>query len=346
MQSTHFLKNKRNVKGELIVILFELCNLSCQMCGQKHDDVNGISSIKDKIHSIKKSMLAIKQSGKNSLAINLMGGELFQDFLPDEIFFDYEFLINQIELYSKEINLPTTTLISTNLICNKIERVKNFLDKTKIKISVSYDPAGRFNILTFDTFKRNTKIFKEYISQVGIVMTKPTIEKFLKRKTPFFDYIYENFEVVFDHFSPEALGYKQLSDIKNGEDTAKKLTPSDVLLRDFYKFMYDNWNKCFPFFDLKNKGTQPMFCMSTLTITPESSITSCETYDVNNEVKPTKIFFGNLNMKKDKWLSDYDCLSCEHMQRCTMGCFTIHMRDIRTQEDCWLKEVYDYVDSK
>jgi radical SAM protein with 4Fe4S-binding SPASM domain len=346
MDSSHFLKNKKNLKGELIVILFEYCNLSCQMCGQNHSDKNGINNIREKIHSIKKSMLSIKNSGKTSLAINLMGGELFQDFLDDDIFSDYEYLIDEINYYSNEITIPTTISISTNLVFNKVERVKKFLDKVKINISVSYDPAGRFNILTFETFKKNVKYFKEYISQVGVVMTKPTIERFLKKKTPFFDYIYENFEVVFDHFSPEVLGYKQLSDIKNGEDTAEKLTPNDVLLRDFYIFMYDNWNKCSPFFELKNKGVQPMFCMSTLTITPESSITSCETYKVNNEVKPVKIVFGNLNLKKNKWLDDYDCLSCEHMQRCSMGCFTVHMRDIRTQELCWLKEVYDYVDTK
>jgi len=338
--------SKNNPRGELIVVLFEKCNLSCQMCPQKHNDSSGIDKVREKSQSIKKSIDALKLKGKTSLVINLMGGELFQDDLPDSIFTDYLYLIEDIRKYSEEISFSVDIHISSNLVWNKTTRVKNFLDESNIKITASYDPAGRFNLITFEKFKDNVIRFKEYISQIGVVMTKPSIDLFFKKQTPFFDYLYENFEIVFDHYSPEAIGYLGINDIKNGMKTVDKLLPSDVTLRDFYKFMYDNWPKCFPFVELSDKEPQPMSCMATVTITPESAITSCEKYDVDNKVTPVKIIFGKLDKMKDTWFEDYDCFSCEHMQRCSMGCYANHLKKGRTQQACWLKEVYDYVDGK
>jgi radical SAM protein with 4Fe4S-binding SPASM domain len=337
-------KTKTNNRGELIVILFEKCNLSCLMCMQDHSDETGIDTIREKLFPIQKSLDGLKSKGKVSSAINLMGGELFEDSLPDSVFEDYLFLVEEIRSYSEKINFPVDIQISTNLVWNKTSRIKEFLDRSGIKITVSYDPAGRFNPITFDKFKENVKKFKDYISQIGVVMTKPSIELFLKKQTPFFDYLYDNFEIVFDHYSPEIVGYKSINDYKK-DSIADSLNPTDVILREFYKFMYDNWPRCHPFNELSLNGLQSMFCMSTITIPPDSSITSCEKYEVKNN-KPIKIVFGQLNKMKEKWFDDYDCFSCEHMQRCSMGCFANHLRDGRTQKECWLKEVYDYVDSE
>ena len=338
------IESKNNTHGELIVILFEKCNLSCLMCPQKHDDEFGIMSIREKIHPIKKSLDGLVSKGKKTAIVNLMGGELFEDSLPDLIFEDYLFLIKEIRYYSEKINFPVNIQISTNLIWNNTFRVFQFLDASKIKITVSYDPAGRFNILTFQKFKENIKKFKNNISQIGVVMTKPSIELFMKNQVPFFNYLYNNFEIVFDHYSPEAIGYKSIKDYKK-YDIPKILNPTDVLLRDFYKYMFETWPNCYPFKELPNKKLQPMSCMSTITIPPDSSITSCEKYDVKNEVS-IKVVFGKLDKMKETWFDDYDCFSCEHMQRCSMGCFANHLRSCRTQKKCWLKEVYDHVDNK
>jgi radical SAM protein with 4Fe4S-binding SPASM domain len=337
------IESKNNTQGELIIILFEKCNLSCLMCMQNHSDETGIDSIREKIYSICNSLDVLKSKGKTSSVINLMGGELFEDSLADSIFEDYLFLIEEIRSYSDEINFPVNIQISTNLIWNKTSRVKQFLDKSKIKITASYDPAGRFNLITFDKFKENVKKFKDYISQIGVVMTKPSIELFMKNQVPFFNHLYSNFNIVFDHYSAEAVGYKSVSDYKK-ISIVDSLIATDTLLRDFYKFMFNTWPNCYPFKELTRKGLQPMFCMSTVTIPPDSSITSCEKYDVKIE-KPVKVVFGKLNEMKETWFDDYDCFSCEHMQRCSMGCFANHLRSGRTQKECWLKEVYDYVDS-
>lgn len=338
--------SKNNKHGELIVILFEYCNLSCLMCSQNHSDKTGMFQIRDKIEYVKKSIDGIRAKGKTSVIINIMGGELFADQLPDSIFDDYSFLIESVREYAQEINFPTEIQISTNLVYDKVNRVKEFLDKTNIKISVSYDSTGRFNIDDFSKFKCNIENFKTYINQIGSVMTLPTMKKLMSNNDTYFKYLYDNFSIVFDHYSPEVFGYKTIENTFNGQLTVDKLNPKDVDLRDFYKFMFDNWPKCYPFSDLVKKGNNMMSCMSTVTVTPNSSITSCEKYEIDNEVKPIKIMFSNLNKMKDKWLDDYDCFSCVHYQRCTMGCFAVHLKSSRTQEVCWLKEVYDYIDEK
>jgi hypothetical protein len=335
---------KENQNGELIVILFEYCNLNCQMCSQDHDDKTGIDSVVDKFNSVKRSLDALKLKGKTSVSINLMGGELFADDHPDSLFDDYVTLINKIRNYGNIIGFPVDVQIASNFVWTKTERVRQFLNNANIKVTASYDPAGRFNTATFDIFKNNVIEFKDYIAQIGTVMTNPTIKRFMEDSVPFFDYLYNNFEIVFDHFTPEGEGF--------GNDTRSKFTnillPTDIELRDFYKFMLDKWPECYPFKDIPVNIQQPMSCMSTITIHPTSAIKSCSVYDVKEPIAGQKmIFFGKLSEQKNQWLKDYDCLSCIHMQRCSFGCFlNHHTKNIRTQETCWLQEVYDYADTK
>ncbi len=43
---------KKNSSGELIVVLFELCNLTCQACFQDHNSVIGIDQVREKFELI------------------------------------------------------------------------------------------------------------------------------------------------------------------------------------------------------------------------------------------------------------------------------------------------------
>jgi radical SAM protein with 4Fe4S-binding SPASM domain len=335
-------KSKDNQKGELIVILFEFCNLNCQMCSQNHNDTTGINTITQKFESVSKSLDGLKKKGKTSTTVNLMGGELLADDLPDSVFNDYITLINNIKQYSNEIEFPVTMHLASNMIWKKTARVKNFLDTSGVELAASYDPAGRFNPITFEIFKENIVEFKDYIMQIGVVMTNPSIKKFMTNTSPFFNYLYENFEIVFDHYTPEGEGFTS--------DTRSKFTnqllPTDIELREFFKFMLDTWPGCYPFKNLGSKKSQPTSCMSTITIHPTSDIKSCAVYDIKQDAgaKPI-VFFGKLTEQKNQWVEDYDCLSCEYMARCSFGCFlNHHTKNIRTQEACWMKEVYDYTE--
>jgi radical SAM protein with 4Fe4S-binding SPASM domain len=304
-----------------------------------------MDKIAEKFDLVASSMLALKKSGKTTTTVNFMGGELLADDLPDSLFSEYETLIKRVRDYGISIDFLTEMHISTNLVWENTNRVKDFLDRVGIQIAVSYDPAGRFNTENFEIFKKNLVEFKPYVKFVGSVMTKPSIDRFMARSVPFFDYIYNNFDITFDHYTPEGGDLFPDPNLK----TSNFLMPADVELREFYKFMLDNWPNCQPFKDMPEKSPQPLSCMSTITIRQNANIDSCTKYDITTAAPAQQVvtFFGNLSKHKDQWLEDYNCLSCEHMQYCTFGCFmNNHTKKIRTQEECWLKEVYNYVDEK
>jgi hypothetical protein len=321
------LHAKRTSTGEIIVILFEFCDLSCLFCNQDHNSIFGIDTITQKIDSIKSSIDTLTLKGKTEFAIHIMGGEVFSDKLNDSVFDDYEKLTNLIRKYCQSKNIPVKVSFVTNFVWNKKERVKKFLDKTGVEVMSSYDPAGRFNTATFDVFKRNIKEFKNYVTTVSVVITKPTIEKFVKKQVPFFDYLYKNFLVFFDYYGPE----------KNSEF----LMPRDTEVRDFMKFMVDHWPNTAPIRDFFSKTKNKMTCMDTFTIMPSGQWGGCGQFERIEKVMPIKL------LTEQEWFDSYNCFECEHFQRCSLGCFmSNHVKDMRTQEECWMKEVYDYVDSK
>jgi hypothetical protein len=321
------MHDKRPATGEIIVTLFELCNLSCLFCPQDHDSIEGINTIVSKIDQIKSVIDTLQKKGKKDFSIHLMGGELFSDDLDDAIFDDYSTLIDLIKSYCNDKNIPVSISIVTNFVWQKKHRIKQFLDKTGVSIMTSYDPAGRFDKHSLEIFKENVVEFKEHIVTVNVIITKPTIDKFLKKQIPFFDYLYENFSVYFDQYGPE----------KN----QKFLMATDVQVRDFMIYLVDNWPKVLPVQDYFSKTKSQMTCMDTHTVMPAGKWGGCGQFEQIDKVIPIKL------VTEQSWLDGYNCLECEHFNRCSLGCFmSNHVRDMRTQKECWLKEVYDYVDNK
>lgn len=321
------IHEKRPDTGEIIVGLFEWCDLSCLFCNQDHNSTQGIDTIVDKIEQVKLSIDTLLKKGKKNFSIHIMGGELFSDKLDDKVFEDYEQLTNKIRVYCLEKNIPVNISFVTNFIWNKKQRVKNFLDKTGVEVMSSYDPSGRFNPRTFKIFKKNIEEFKNYVTTVSVVITKPNIEKFMKNQIPFFEYLYNNFNIFFDYYGPE----------KN----QKLLMPKDVEVRDFMKYMVDKWPKVSPIKDFFSNTKNKMACMDTFTIMPSGQWGGCGQYEKIQKIIPIKM------ITEQKWIDNYNCFECNHFQRCSLGCFmSNHVNGMRTQKECWLKEVYDYIDSK
>lgn len=318
---------KRSYVGEIIVILFEFCDLSCLFCHQDHDSIVGLDTIIEKFQYIKSSIETLIKKGKTEFYINIMGGELFSDNVDDEIFLDYIILIEKIRLYGKDNNLPITIRFVTNFIWTRSERVKRFIKDNEILLLSSYDPSGRFNAQNLETFKKNVLDFKEDIVSFNVILTKPNIDKFLKNSIPFFDYLYDNFPIFFDHYGP------------NKNDNF--LIPTDIELREFAKHMIDKWPKCSPYANYFKKTKTEMTCMDTFTVMPSGDHGGCGKFERVSKVIPIKLVL------EQKWFDDYNCLECEHFSRCSLGCFmSHHIKDSRTQQECWLKEVYDYIDGK
>ena len=323
-------KTKRTETGEIIVTLFEFCDINCLFCNQDHNSVYGIDMIPDKIHQIKKAVEALKLKGKTNFAVNIMGGEVFSDKLDDSVFDRYKELVELINKYAHDEDLEIKISFTTNFIWTKEHRVKNFLNETGVKLFTSYDPSGRFNTESLELFDRNVRKFTYDVRAVNIIMTKPNMEKFIKNQIPVFDYLYNHFEIYFDYYTPEA--------------NMNVLLPKDHELRDFMKYMHDNWPKCHPMKEFGSKLKKNMSCMDTYTIMPGGSFGRCTI--LVESIKPIAMFPSKKDLEQE-WFDDYKCLECEHFARCSLGCFlSNHIKDARTQEECWLKEVYDYVDSK
>jgi MoaA/NifB/PqqE/SkfB family radical SAM enzyme len=319
--------NKRSNQGEIIVTLFEFCDLSCLFCNQDHDSFIGIDTIKEKINPIIDTINVLKKKGKIEFDIHLMGGELFSDKISDKTFLDYEFLIKEIRQYGKSTNTPIKISFVTNLIWTKTDRIKKFILDNNITLLSSYDPSGRFNSQNFEIFKSNVIKFKENILSFNVILTKPNLDKFIKNQIPFFDYLYDNFTIYFDQYGPGI--------------NKDFLLPMDTDLRDFSKFIIDHWPNCHPYKNYFNKTKGEMTCMDTFTVMPTGDFGGCGKFEGISKVIPIKL------VMEQKWFDDYNCLECEHFNRCSLGCFmSNHVKSMRTQETCWLKEVYDYIDEK
>jgi radical SAM protein with 4Fe4S-binding SPASM domain len=331
-------KRKRTENGEIIVTLFEFCNLNCVFCNQDHASIVGFDTILEKKQTIIDVINLLKLTkNKDNFSINIMGGELFEDKIPDKLFEDYKELILSLKSWGEINSTPIDVTLVTNFVWTNKQRVLKLIEETCVSLGTSYDPAGRFNTETLAVYEKNVKDFKDHIKLVNVILTKQNIDKFLKNQVPFFDYIYENFDVYFDHYTPE--------------NNVNVVLPKDVDLKAMALYMYDRWPNAYPYKNYALKKKKNMTCMDTYTIMPDGRYGKCDILLTSS--KPEKVIpikFHKIETKTEleqKWFDSYNCLECDQFYRCSLGCFlSNHINSSRTQETCWLKEVYDHIDLK
>ena len=197
------LASKRSERGEFFVNLFEYCNLSCSFCWQDHDSKVGMDSIVRNADNVIRQIVASPLDGFD---VNIMGGELFCDEINDDVFRDYEEFVLRIDEQAREHNKRCTYNWVTNLVYSDVDRVTDLIDELRsyeidTNLTTSYDSAGRFNQKTLHTFLRNLGKTSDYIKTVGVVLTKPTIERLLKDDDEVLKYLYANFTLFFDYFA-------------------------------------------------------------------------------------------------------------------------------------------------
>ena len=56
--------------------------------------------------------------------------------------------------------------------------------------------SARFNKNTFKIFKENVERYKHNIKGVNVIMTKPSIKKFMNNDVPFFDTLYNSYNYI------------------------------------------------------------------------------------------------------------------------------------------------------
>lgn len=307
------LKKKINNVTEIEIHLFEFCNLSCRFCGQDHDSKVGFESIRDKALDV---VAFIHKSSMQSHIINIMGGEVFNDLIPEDLFDDYKYFAETIFSYAREHNQYITMNWVTNLIFHKKERVWNLLHGLtdipgELNLSTSYDfegrgYAGKVNSL----FAKNLYEFKEKIYTIGFVLTSPAIRNFIEGHDPFFEKIKDDFTLYFDYYVPE-------------ETNCDELMPTDQELYDAFIYAATHYPNVYPVRDWLENKENKMTCYSLnkVTILPDGQQVTCRYLNYKKGSFHNEIDYKSNANIVTSYIEKNNCLNCKHYDRCTFRCF-------------------------
>jgi hypothetical protein len=323
--------------SEIVLCLFEHCNLLCAFCPQDHSSILGASE-EEILNKVSTITTYIKRNDRSKhFIINTMGGELLQDTWTDKGFLDiYSKLIEQVK---QKVSSDKTVVFNfvTNLVFDKTDLVIDFIKKNNIILSVSYDIVGRFNTPALETFKKNIDILKPHIKMISCVLTKQNIEKIVAGDE-YFDYLYNNFEIHFDSLLPSVT-----------RKTNVFMMPAESETFKFYKLCVDKYPKMLniePF--LNGKTNNRMGCTkgNSLTIMPDGNIPRGCSGAVLLKDSNTKDLGGTKII--ENFMKKYNCFECEFFQRCPFTCFI--KQDFKFIEhdmnECVFKETFRYADSK
>lgn len=322
--------------SEIEIHFFELCNLRCQFCGQDHEAREGMDSILSKTDKV---IEFISQNSCHSHILNLMGGELFSDELPDSIFNDYFAFAQKIYFAAKEQEHDIHINWVSNLIFKKSDRVSSFLQKLdqlgiSTKISTSYDFAGRRNNLwSQDLFKKNLEIFKEKIYTVGFVLTKPAIDHLIHGSDEFFEYLYANYPLYFDFYVPE--------------NSARVLMPSDQEILESYLYIAKAYPNISPVKELVENEENKMTCYSLnkLTLLPSGREVKCRYMDYTPGVFKNPVDYLSNDNIIESFIEENQCLTCPWFSRCSFRCFVqADWKAREKNEECLFKTFFNTIE--
>jgi len=335
----HVLKDKLPDSTEIELHLFEFCNLSCSFCGQDHDSTEGMNTIAQKAEQVINFM---KKSNKTSHTVNSMGGEIFNDLVPDEVFEQYWEFYTIINDWCTTNGHTVRFNWVTNLIFRKNERVKNLIQKMRsvsnnAYISTSYDFAGRGldinRTLQFDT---NLKMFGEWITVIGFVMTKPAIRKILTRTDKFFsEQLYKNYTLYFDYYVPEA--------------SANKMMPSEQEMLDCMLFIAKNYPEIYPIKDLLVNERNKMTCysMNKTTILPSGKEVTCRYLEYEPIQFLSKVDYSSNSNIIEAHLERNKCLGCKWFDRCSFRCFVqADWAELERTKECLFREFFNRMETE
>jgi hypothetical protein len=322
--------------AEIVVVLFENCNLRCVMCPQDHETLNNISeeSILSKVDPL---INWINKNDSKYVKLHIMGGEIFQDFLLEKNYLNtYQKFMNEIVNKVEDKNKNIVFNFVTNLVFTKSDLVLNFLEKNNLMISTSYDSAGRFNIDDLKIFKKNIEIFKNKISMISCIMTAQSIKSV--KTDDYFSYLYDNFLIDWDSLWPSK--YDKLN---------RLLMPKESELFDFYKWLIDNYPNCLNVEHfITEKPLMKMTCTrgNNMTILQDNTIPrGCSG---SAFVQDRKTSDENVQEVVLNFFKTYNCFECQYFKKCPFTCFV--KQDYKYIEhdlgDCVFKKTFEYVEEK
>ena len=332
----HVLKDKVPESTEIELHLFEFCNLNCSFCGQDHKSTEGMNTIVEKAEQV---VAFMQQSGKTSHIVNIMGGEIFNDLVPDETFDSYWQFYNRINGWCLDNGHKVRFNWVTNLIFTKSQRVVDLITNMRgvsenAYISTSYDFAGRgFDINRSLQFDLNLKRFSPWITVVGFVMTKPAIKKILRGTDKYFLYLYENYPLYFDYYVPEL--------------SVDKMMPTEQEMLDCMLHISKNFPNINPIKDLLENERNKMTCysMNKVTILPSGREVTCRYLDYEPIQFINKIDYNSNSNIIESHLDRNKCLGCKWFDRCSFRCFVQgDWAELNRLDDCLFRIFFNTVD--
>lgn len=337
MSFYNVIDNKVVTYCEIVCCLFEHCNLNCVFCPQDHNSIVGANEqdILSKADIVSDYIIANQRS--TEFAIHIMGGELFQDKWIDLGFINiYQKFIDRINQRLPKEKEVIFNFVS-NLLFTKTQTVFDFLLQNNLKLSVSYDPHGRFNLTQLDHFKTNIELFKKHIRMISCVMTKQNIQTVIEGDE-YFDYLYSMYPVDWDSLLPST-----------GTKRDQIMMPKESETFEFYKCLVDRYPKCINIQAFTNKQQQnKMTCTrgNSLTVMPDGSIPEGCSGSVLLKEANTKDLGGTQII--ENFMSKYNCFECEYFQRCPFTCFI--KQDFKhielDMDDCVFRQTFKYHDKK
>jgi organic radical activating enzyme len=326
--------------AEIVVCLFDHCNLTCSFCPQEHNSLIGTT----KQEILSKTEIISKWINENTRSkyfkIHLMGGELFQDTWIKQGYLQiYQELIDTIMLSINETGKTVVFNFVTNLVFEQTDLVLSFLQKNDLKVSISYDSKGRFNEQQFNVFKKNVEVFKDTIEMVSLVMSQQNIRA-ITRGDDYFDYLYSNFTCDFDSFLPSV-------------KTTAHMMPKESEVLNFNKLLIDKYPNCLNVRPFVEETTQlKMGCTrgNSLTVLRDNTVPKgCSgAYYLTNGI--------NQSVSKDpfsvkislNFFEKYNCFECEYFKRCPFTCFIKedYEKLVRDVDGCLIKKTFEYAEEK
>ena len=321
---------------ELVVNLFDHCNMKCVFCPQDHNSTEGASRelIMSKVPSIVNWINTNSRS--KYFKVHIMGGELFQDYWIDQGFLKiYKEFIDAIN-YKVSLDRQVVFNFVTNLVFNNQQAIREFLLTNDLKVSVSYDLKGRFTGDQKEIFKQNIEFFQDMIEMISLVATKQNIQSLLYREDSYFDYLYSKFTMDWDSYLPSV-------------KIAEKMMPKESELLAFYKRLVDEYPKCLNVQHFLNgKYENKMSCTrgnSYTVLFDNSNPAGCSgsvlLRDGNTkDLGSTKIM--------ENFFEKYNCFECEYYKQCSFTCF-IRADYSKIEQDidgCVFKHTFDYVKNR
>jgi MoaA/NifB/PqqE/SkfB family radical SAM enzyme len=301
----NILREKKGRRKEAHLILFEWCNLRCSFCHQDHDSKVGF----DAVDMIRKAQTLIDSvDSESEIVINITGGELFMDDVPDWMF-GYYLTIGQMLLE----NFPHAKLVwGTNLIFKDVWRVARLIHMLrpygKVVLATSYDPAGRFNEMQRVRFFEVLEEVAPLVETVNVVITKQNIESFLAgREGREVAWLCEQFDVYFDHYIPSQM-YEYIQ-------------PDEELISALYLHLNKKYPNSYPIKDWKANVINETTCRSTKIINKDGVVSTCWSEAGKGAILDEAEGLRAKDEAEIAFVEHYDCFSCEYYTRCGLRCF-------------------------